>query len=331
MAGGQDAHTQMISQDEIKVSVIIPCYNCAAYVREAIDSVLNQTYRKFELIVINDGSTDDSKKILAGYGDAIKVISQHNMGLSSARNAGVHASRGSYLAFLDADDFWDKEFLEVMTAEIERTHAALAYCGWQNTGLTGGRGTPFIPPDYAAAPDMHELLFTNTRWPVHAALVHADFIRDIGGFDPRWVVCEDFAIWLEIAMIHPIVRIPRVLAFYRHHGNDQLTSNRAAIVEYRWRVQRDFLKRHPDLRARIGAANLSLIMKEQLKRAAYRCHWDEDWGCARRLFRLAMRAGYGSWHDLKYILPSMLPLPVHKLILRTSNRMKRRDPGAGRP
>ena len=88
------------------VSVVIPAYNAAWCVGKAIDSVLAQDYRDFEVIVVNDGSTDDTAAILATYGDAIRVVQQSNGGLSSARNAGIRESRGEFVAFLDADDWW---------------------------------------------------------------------------------------------------------------------------------------------------------------------------------------------------------------------------------
>lgn len=88
------------------VSVVIPAYNAAWCVGKAIDSVLAQDFRDFEVIVVNDGSTDDTAAVLAGYGDAVRVVSQANGGMSSARNAGIRAARGELIAFLDSDDWW---------------------------------------------------------------------------------------------------------------------------------------------------------------------------------------------------------------------------------
>src|SRR5512139_2667017 len=88
------------------VSVVVPAYNAAWCVRKAVDSVLAQDFRDFELIVVNDGSTDDTLAVLRGYGDAIRVVDQRNGGMSNARNAGIRAARGEFLAFLDSDDWW---------------------------------------------------------------------------------------------------------------------------------------------------------------------------------------------------------------------------------
>ena len=89
-----------------KVSVVIPVYNGARTIGRALESVFGQTFRDFEIIVVNDGSTDDTASVLAGYGDRIQVVSQSNRGVSAARNAGLRVSVGEYLVFLDDDDEW---------------------------------------------------------------------------------------------------------------------------------------------------------------------------------------------------------------------------------
>jgi glycosyltransferase involved in cell wall biosynthesis len=94
------------------VSVIIPAFNCARYVEDAVESVLNQTYRRFEIIIVNDGSTDDTGSRLKKYKDRVQVVTQENQGSSKARNVGLGLSRGDHVAFLDADDRWRPEKLE---------------------------------------------------------------------------------------------------------------------------------------------------------------------------------------------------------------------------
>jgi glycosyltransferase involved in cell wall biosynthesis len=89
-----------------QVSVVIPAYNCAAYVGQAVDSVLRQTYTDWEIIVVDDGSRDDTKLILEQYGDRIRYIYQQNQGVSIARNRGIELARGEFIAFLDADDYF---------------------------------------------------------------------------------------------------------------------------------------------------------------------------------------------------------------------------------
>lgn len=304
-----------------QVTVIMPCYNRARYLREAIDSVLKQTFSGFELIIVDDGSTDGSAAIIAEYGDKVRAITQENRGRSAARNAAIQVSRGAYLAFLDADDYWHPDFLQRMLAVLEGTDAAVAYCGWQNVGLPGRRGEPFIPPDYEQKPDKEELLFENTRWPIHAAVVRGDLVRRVGGFDGRWQSCEDFALWLEIGLRQRIIRVPYVLAFYRHHGDGQITTRRALMAVNHYLVQQDYLRRHKSRRRAWGRRKVRTLMQGELLRRAYVCYWDRDLSCARKLFRLVMRSGYGDLRDWKYMLPSLLPFPLHQRLIRIFEQM----------
>jgi glycosyltransferase involved in cell wall biosynthesis len=109
------------------VSVITPAYNVVWCVGRAIDSVLEQTFRQLELIVVNDGSTDETKDVLTAYGDSIRVLDQDNRGMSSARNAGIRSAQGSYIAFLDADDWWLPEKLE-RQLDLMQNRPELGFC-----------------------------------------------------------------------------------------------------------------------------------------------------------------------------------------------------------
>jgi len=111
-----------------KISVIIPNFNYARYVGQAVDSVLNQSYRNFEIIVVNNGSTDNSLDVLRTYGDKIRIVDQPNLGQSGARNSGLAESRGEYIAFLDADDLWELTKLEKQVKLISED-TQLVYCG----------------------------------------------------------------------------------------------------------------------------------------------------------------------------------------------------------
>ena len=149
-----------------QVSVIIPCFNGERFLAESIDSALGQDYPHKEIIVVDDGSTDNSVKIMARYGRLIKIVQQTNMGLPAARNAGIAAACGDYFSFLDADDYWSPTFLSKMMVSLAESGAGIAYCGWQNVGLPGKRGEPFVPPEYETMPDKIERMVGSPRWPV---------------------------------------------------------------------------------------------------------------------------------------------------------------------
>ena len=102
-----------------RVSVIVPAYNAAATIAGTVESVFAQTFRDFELIVVDDGSTVRTREILAGFGDRVRLIEQHNNGPAAARNAGARLASGEYLAFLDADDLWRPTMLARAVAELD--------------------------------------------------------------------------------------------------------------------------------------------------------------------------------------------------------------------
>jgi len=304
------------------VSVIMPCYNSEATISEAVHSVEHQTFRDFELIVVNDGSTDGSRKILeelASRHSYLKVIDQKNRGLAGARNRGLAQARGRFVAFLDSDDTWAPEFLEKMhQAMCSHPEAVLAYCGWRNIGVPKERGRPFIPPDYEI-PNKEETFLRGCRWPVHAVMTRRDAICQVGGFNETLRSCEDYDLWLRLAITRKIVRVPEVLAFYHHHEGEQLSKNHFQMATDFLLVQQQFLKNHPHIQQELGKKKAKELTYGELQSRALRCLWDRDLHAAQRLFRKLFYSGYINRHNLKYLLPSLLPYPVFKSIVRAKD------------
>jgi glycosyltransferase involved in cell wall biosynthesis len=208
-----------ISMIPLLVSVIIPNYNYAKYLREAIDSVLAQTYRNIEIIVVDDGSKDDSKKILESYGEKITAIFQANQGVSAARNNGVAASKGEYVAFLDADDIWLARKIELQIEKfvndktlglvhvgVEDIDAQGKVIGTHLNGLTGEVS--------------HELL----RFKLSVILgggsgimIPRKILDEIGGFDLRLSTSADWDFFYRISSRYQIGFIDDLLLKYRIH------------------------------------------------------------------------------------------------------------------
>ncbi len=302
----------------------MPCFNEAVHLRLSVGSVQEQTYREWELVVVDDGSTDDSPVILetlAKEDSRIRVSTQKNTGPGAARNRGLQNARGELLAFLDGEDTWHREFLAKMTAALDvQDRPSLAYCGWQNLGLTGGRGDPFVPPDYEA-PDKVESLLGGCPWPIHAALSRRQsLIERTGGFDESLTSCMDYDLWLRFATEVPITRVADVLAYYHHHDGEQITKNRARGAINHWTVQRTFLKKHPAVVRKLGLKRIRALTHGELMRRGYECYWKRDLKAARIIFRRVMRYGYGAPHDWFYMLPCLLPGAVHSHLLRTRDR-----------
>lgn len=299
-----------------RISVVIPCYNSSAYLATAIDSALAQTYADKEVIVVDDGSTDHSADVMAQYGERIQVVRQANSGLSAARNTGIHASTGEWLAFLDADDWWDPTFLEKTAAALNASQAALAYSGWQNVGAPPPFHEPFVPEDYEQAqPSKIVRLTRSTGWPVHAALTRRDVLFEAGFFNTTLKSCEDFDLWLRVALTRPIVRVPEVLAFYRFHPG-QMTRNQARIALTHYQVQKKFLLAHADVPGLNDPRLQRELTSGELLKRGYRAYWARNLADARPIFRQVMRDGYGKLSDWKYMLPALLPESWHEWLIR---------------
>lgn len=299
------------------ISVVMPCFNAQKHLIDSIASVFRQTYSNLELIVVNDGSTDNSLEILRTIDDAkLHVLDQSNSGVCKARNLGIKAARGELIAFLDADDTWHPDCLNRLCQLLfSNNSAALAYCGWQNVGLPGGEGKPFIPPDYEESNKL-ALLFKNCCWPIHACLTRKAVIFEAGLFDESLVTSEDFLLWLKIGSRHPIVRVPEVLAFYHFHEGHQATQDREKTAINHWRAQQLFLANNPDIVSTLGMKRSREIMLAELLLRGFKCYWKRDLRAARVIFRKIMRQGYGSAQDWKYMLPSFLPYPLHVFLLK---------------
>lgn len=308
------------------VSIVMPCFNGVAHLPTSVGSVLQQTLQSWELIVVDDGSTDGSYDWLESQTDPRLVrVRQSNQGVSAARNAGLARAQAAYVAFLDADDTWAPTFLERLVAALQsHPQAVLAYCGWQNLGLSGGRGQPFVPPDYET-PNKRETLFAGCRWPVHAALSKREAVLAAGGFNPALKNAEDYALWLELAGAAPIVRVAEVLAYYHFHGGEQASANRARAALHLLHAQQRYLARHPDFASLLGRSRTRELLFGGLLRTGFDCYWKRDLPAARAIFRRVMSAGFGKPKNWIYMLPALLPEPAHRALLGLVSGGDRKD------
>jgi glycosyltransferase involved in cell wall biosynthesis len=219
-----DSNNPSISKGPL-VSVIVPCYNGAAFLDAALRSALAQTYPEVEVVLIDDGSTDNSPEIAARF--PVRYIRQRNRGLAEARNAGIRESRGNYVVFLDADDRLKPEAIEVGVRALEpRPDCALAVGDHVFISADGsflGHSTKVDPlhSHYEA------LLKSNFIEMISSVLFRRRVFDELGGFDTTLPVSEDYELYLRIARERPICCHPVVVAEYRRHeGNISLNSER---------------------------------------------------------------------------------------------------------
>jgi GT2 family glycosyltransferase len=209
----------------MRVSVVIPTFNSGSLVVEAVSSVLAQTQPPTEVIVVDDGSTDDTLAQLAPFGSSVRYIRKENGGVSSARNLGMAQASGEWIAFLDADDVWHPRKLEVQMAAIAKR---------PELGLLGGamyhwpaETHPVIEPSVASEPidvTFEELVVRNNI-ATSTVVVRADVLRSVGEFDRSLHGPEDFDLWLRIARRARIGFLPVELAGYRAATPNSLSKN----------------------------------------------------------------------------------------------------------
>jgi glycosyltransferase involved in cell wall biosynthesis len=179
----------------MKISAIIPTYNYARYVRRAVDSALNQTYPVAEVIVVDDGSTDNTREVLAEYGNRIRYVYQANRGLSGARNTGIREATSPWVAFLDSDDCWMPEKIERQVKLVEADPTVDLVYTASMLHFTDGRVTPtgVVEPSQL----WPRFRYINSVTP-STVLIRRDLIMKAGGFDETLRYCEDWEMWVRL-------------------------------------------------------------------------------------------------------------------------------------
>lgn len=198
------------------ISVVIPAYNAERTILETIKSVQQQTFSDFEIIVINDGSSDQTLELLSQVEDSrLKIYSYNNSGLSTARNRGISHSTGEYIAFLDADDLWTPEKLELQLAALQKQPAAGVAYSWTNFMDEKGESFRTGEPIWFEGNVYTHLLDGNFIASGSNPLIRKKAIESVGGFDSTLRSCEDWDFWLRLAACWEFVVVPKPQILYR--------------------------------------------------------------------------------------------------------------------
>lgn len=183
------------------VSVVIPTYNRADYISRAVDSVLTQTYKNVEIIVVDDGSTDNTKHILKHYMDKIHYIHQENSGVEAARNAGIRSSSGRWIAFLDSDDYWLPEKLRIQLDCIEKEKVRVCFTNIIYSNETGKNTYELCKKEYTLYEPV-EFIKHNTLY-VQTMVIEKSLLREVGKFDENLSIGGDTLMIFQIALQVP--------------------------------------------------------------------------------------------------------------------------------
>jgi len=205
-------------------SVVIPLYNKERHIRRSVDSVLNQSYSNFELIVVNDGSTDKSVDALNPVINDLTLINQENGGESSARNAGIHRAKHQYIAFLDADDEWDKDFLQSIVEMINlMPECHIFSSNYLKKDRTGTILAITPPHETISEIDYFEIARTgNTPVSASSVCVSADLFAKIGGFPEHISLYPDLYFWTKAAIRYRFAFYSKPMAIYHRDADNRV-------------------------------------------------------------------------------------------------------------
>lgn len=220
------------------VSIYITNYNYGKYIRDSINSVLSQTFQDFELFIIDDGSTDNSKEIIEEYRDnaRITIIYQHNKGLNVTNNIAMRASSGKYIMRLDADDYLTKDALFEMTATLESdSDLGLVFPDYYYVDAEGNKTGEEIRHNF----EKDVSLFDQ---PAHGActMIRLENLKKLGGYNESFTCQDGYDLWIKFIMHYKVTNINKPLFYYRRHGNN-LTVNEERILSTRKKIKETYV------------------------------------------------------------------------------------------
>lgn len=301
-----------------QVSVIMPTYNRAHYIFQAIDSVLAQKYKNVEIVVVDGSSTDESHTILKGYEGKIRYLYQEKQGISAALNFGIERSSGQYLAFLHDDDIWFPEMLEVQMAcleahpEVGMVHADILILDEtaDDPCLRKRRPSRSIPSGYI----LPELIIKNViAYPT--VVVRRSCLDKVGFFDPDNRLSQDYDLWLRIAQHFSIAYIDRRLAIFRWHTTNLSRDGVNQMQDHLGALEK-MLRLNPEVIDEVGRDVVDFALAYK---TAYMLFEQGSYMEARRHFSKARRIRPFHWPCYGYYLACLLP-PSWIIGLRHLNR-----------
>jgi glycosyltransferase involved in cell wall biosynthesis len=309
------------------VSAIIPVHNGEATSSRALRSVFAQNYAQLEVIVVDDGSTDSTRSLFSAFGARLEIIEQDNAGPAAARNAGIAAARGEYIAFLDADDRWLPRKIELTVNELERSPAAvLAFSDVLPVDSKGALiAQSLIPAECSHAPTMEELL--SRWWPIFPSTVvmRCETLRACGGFDPdfRKPGYEDPLLWLHARRLGEFRYVDLPLTEYRLAPElERMEKYADGLSIFVSHVRRDFGTEAQPSIEELNAAHMSI-----LGAAGVRAMAAGDIANARRAFRCALRYAPADGRTISRLLRSYLPAPLRSMLSSPRRRKRAKTPG----
>ncbi len=305
-----------------QVSVIIPTYNRARAADRAVRSVLHQSYQDLEIIVVDDGSTDDTQKVIEELDDQRLRYIRHerNRGGSAARNTGIEAAHGHYIAFLDSDDEWLPQKLERQAQFLQSSEPSVgAVCaGFVVVDERGHTGGVRIPSDRSVTLD--ELFCRNSIGTASTVVVKRECFERVQ-FDPAMESCQDWDMWIRLAKRYKFAFVPEVLVRYHFNRYGMITANSRAVADGHLRIAQKYL-RDADTYSRGRRAQHLFALGRRLVGLADDQDYSDPTRFGRQLLIKALRARPLAIWWLPYYFASFNK-PTYRLLTGAKPRLRR--------
>lgn len=272
------------SQLQGLVSVIIPTYNHAQYVGYAIQSILDQNYWNYQIIVVDDGSTDNTQEVVDQFGDRVDYILQKNKGLSAARNTGIRAATGEFIGLLDADDMYEPDFMSTLVPMLATDpEVGGIYTGFR---FIDQLNQPFFRKEICVVPSdkLYKTLIGGNLFVPELMLIRRNCYLDVGMFDESLRACEDWDMWLRITKKYQILGTTKILTRHRvlpeSMSSDpiRMLNNRIAVIKKHFNLEVTDVSRWTAIQRRAYARAYLLTAVEYLQnhdvRQAYDCFFE---------------------------------------------------------
>ena len=304
-----------------RVSVVIPTYNAATMVEQAIQSVLAQTYRDLEIIVIDDGSTDDTENVVRPFGERVRYFRQENQGVSAARNFGIKQARGEFIAFLDSDDLWAPEKLAEELPCLEGDpQLGLVYCDWAVISGQEVLHASYLETLPASSGYVFDELVQSGFILTSGVVVRRTCLNDVGDFDKSLSIAQDYDLWLRISYNWKVQLVAKRL-FTKRNLDGSLSSNLAKTALERIALFEKTLRTLPGMKARSRR-----LLRQQLALN----HWDVGYERfdgfrfqeARKSFLSSLLHDWKNVKSLAYFAATFLPVSL----VRAARAKKRVNP-----
>lgn len=224
-----------------KVSVVIPSYNAMTYLPKTIESVLKQTFTDYEVLIVNDGSSDHIVEWASQITDLrVKLISQENQGVSAARNTGIAQAQGQYIAFLDADDLWEPTKLEKQLSCLEANPSVGLVYTWTALIDQFGQPTRRVWVSHVEGNVWEQIVVDDMISNGSSAMVRRRCFEAAGVFDPKISSSEDRDMWTRIAVHYPFAVVKEFLTLYRRHPHNTTNQRQKMIQDLRQVIEKSF-------------------------------------------------------------------------------------------